>query len=348
MTTKFFNMIPGGDTACILLYGDISDYGDSNAKDIVKELMDIQNQYKKIDIRINSNGGDVYGGIAIINALRQCTAEVTVYVDGIAASMAAVIALCGRKLQMSRYARLMLHDVKGGAYGNKADLQLMIDQIISLENSLCDLIAAKMGKTPEEIKTAYFDGKDHWITAGEALALGLIDGIYDVEPLPEESTTEQIYKIFNNRLSNRTLKTKSMNIDEIKKRPSFTDAATDADVLRIIDRLETEAAKVPGINTDMERLSGELKVFRDKADAEETAAKKKMLDDAEADGRINAVTRAVYQAFLDKDRENGEAALKALPVKKRIVNYLEKPDENKPGAWEARMKEIDEKNKNKN
>ena len=58
----------------------------------------------KVDVRINSNGGEVYSGIAIFNALKNSKADITIYVDGIAASMASVIALCGKPVQMSRYA----------------------------------------------------------------------------------------------------------------------------------------------------------------------------------------------------------------------------------------------------
>ena len=46
-----------------------------------------------------------------------------------------------------------------------------------------------------------FDGTDHWLTAEQAKELGFIDGIYDADPVPEESTPEQIYTIFNNRLN---------------------------------------------------------------------------------------------------------------------------------------------------
>ena len=212
----------------------------------------------------------------------------------------------------------------------------------SLETTLCEMYSKKTGKTVEDIRASYFDGKDHYLTADEALSLGFIEGIYDAEPVPEDSTSEQIYQIFNNRLSKPQNKSK-MNIDEIRKRPRFKDCATDEDVFRIVALLETESGNVPGLTTENERLNGELKVFKDKAVAEETAAKKKLLDDAIADGRINETQRPVYQALLDKDRENGEAALAGLPVKKRVVNHLGTPGEPAVGAWEKRQEAIKNK-----
>ena len=337
---KFFNIIASGSTATIFLYGDIGDtfFGDVHSGQIARELKEAEAVYKNIEVRINSIGGEIYAGIAIFNAFRNSKANIKIFVDGIAASMASVIALCGKPVEMSKYARLMLHSASGGCYGTKNDLKETITHIESLEDTLAEMYGKKTSKTADEIKSAYFDGKDHWLSANEALSLGFIDGIYDAEPVPEDSTPEQIYQLFYNRLQ-KPQNSDSMNIDEIKKRKSFTNAATDADVLRIIDGLETEAAKVPGLSSEVQDLTGKLKVFTDKAETEATAAKKQLLDDAIADGRINETTRPTFQALLDKDFENGKAALTVIPAKKRIVNQLN-PDEPATGAWEKRQQEI--------
>lgn len=88
------------DTACLLLYGEVSDEGGEgkiSCRDIVNELMYLDSNYRSLSIRINSVGGDVYPGIAIFNAIRQCKSNVTIYIDGIAASIAGVIALGGKR-----------------------------------------------------------------------------------------------------------------------------------------------------------------------------------------------------------------------------------------------------------
>ena len=65
-------MIPGPDSCCVLLYGEIGEWADSvRSADIVRELMEASVTYKKIDVRINSQGGEVSAGIAIFNALRN-------------------------------------------------------------------------------------------------------------------------------------------------------------------------------------------------------------------------------------------------------------------------------------
>lgn len=336
--SKFFNMIEKDGTCSILLYGDIGERDAVRSGDIARELMEAERAGGKIDVRINSDGGDVYTGIAIFNALRSSKADITIWVDGIAASMASVIALCGRKVLMSRYARLMLHSVMGGCYGNKDEMRRCMEEIESLEATLAEMYAEKTGRTAEEIRSAYFDGEDHWLRADEALALGFIDGIYDADPVPEDSTPEEAYKIFTNRLTKPQNKT-NMNLDELRKRPRFKNCATDDDLMREIASLETDAAKVPGLEKELQEAQGELKTFRDKAAADDEAAKEKMLDDAEGDGRIDAESRPIYKNLLDKDRENGEKALERLKPKRKVMEDIRRnPDTESP--WNRRMREI--------
>lgn len=333
----FFNIIPSDDTCCILLYGDIGDsYGTVTSGQIAREILAAEAAYKNIDVRINSNGGEVYTGIAIFNALRNSKANIRIYIDGIAASMASVIALCGKPVEMSKYARLMLHSVSGGCYGNKNELKSVLNEIESLEDTLCQMYAAKLGQSADEIKAAYFDGEDHWLTADEALSLGLIDGIYDADPVPEDSTPEQIYTIFNNRLREPQNEL-NMNLEDLKKRPQFKDCATDADVLARIDQMENE-------NNE---LKAKVKKHDDDAEVARAAECKTLLDAAEADGRINAETRSIYENMLKEHPEDGKKALKALTPKKRIVDDLGGGDPGKESPWDKRMREIRDKYNNK-
>lgn len=340
---RFFNIIPGEDTCCILLYGDIGDnYGAVTSGQITRELMAAESAYKNIDIRINSVGGEVYTGIAIFNALRASKANITLYVDGVAASMASVIALCGKPVYMSRYARLMLHSVSGGCYGNKKDLKEVLEQMESLEDTLCQMYAERLGKDAAAVKAAYFDGTDHWLTADEALSLGLIDGIYDADPVPEDSTPEQIYAIFNNRL-NEPLNISDMNFEELKKRPQFKDCATEADVLARLDQLETTAGRADSIGKENDTLKAKLKNFEDAAEAAAAAARKALLDAAEKDGRINAETRPVYENLLKEHPDDGKKALAALPTKKMVRDILQGGNPGDESPWEKRQREIRDK-----
>jgi ATP-dependent Clp endopeptidase proteolytic subunit ClpP len=366
---KFFNITPVGDVAHIFIYGDIEDK-DGKVEDIVSELLEIEQMYKDITVHINSSGGECYSGIAIVNALRQSKANIVIHVDGIAASMASVIALCGKPLYMSSYARLMLHSVKAGVYGDKEDFRVTIAEIEALEQMLCELVAGKMKKTAEEVRALYFDGSDHWITASEALASGLIDGIIKDEEVVglatiiggnrqlidnlRGMTSEEVYKFQNKLLTegrhgvlkNRTPhKSEEMNIEEIKKRTSFRDSATEADVLRVIDHLEAEAAKVAGLNEQVTALQGRVTEFENKAAAAVEAERTALLDAAIADERIKQPQRAHFEALLKADYENGKAVIESLTPKKRVDNYLAGGGSaDGTSAWDKEMERIRKKN----
>lgn len=101
--SKYFNIKKAASVSTIYMYGDIG-YEVASGQ-IAAELAACAEESERIDIRINSNGGDVFSGIAIYNAIRQSNADIRLYVDGVAASMASVIALCGKPVEMSRYAR---------------------------------------------------------------------------------------------------------------------------------------------------------------------------------------------------------------------------------------------------
>lgn len=342
---RFFNIIPGEDTCCILLYGDIGDsYGAVTSGQITKELMSAEAKYKNIDVRINSVGGEVYTGIAIFNAIRASKANITLYIDGVAASMASVIALCGKPVYMSRYSRLMLHSVSGGCYGNKKELKDVLAEMESLEDTLCQMYAERLGKDVEAVKATYFDGADHWLTAEDALGLGLIDGIYDAEPVPADSTPEQIYAIFNNRLDEPQNILK-MNIEEFKKRPQFSDCATEADVLARIGQLEKDASRLKTLSEENTALKNKVQVFEDKAKEEADNARTSLLDKAEKEGRIDAKTRPMYENILKANPEDGKKVLESLQPKRTVMNDIRQ----EPGAespWDKRMKEI-KNNRNK-
>lgn len=202
MKPKFFNVVSDGNEASILLYGEIGE-GNVSSGDVVRELLTLSTQFEAIKIRINSNGGDVFSGMAIYNALRQSTAKITIYVDGVAASIAGVIALCGKPLYMSPYAKLMLHAVSGGMHGSISEMRQTADMMEELQSNLAQMVAGRLGLSPEEVLTRYFDEADHWISAQEAEAMGLIDGIYQMddesEALKKPLTKEEVYNYFNNK-----------------------------------------------------------------------------------------------------------------------------------------------------
>ena len=319
MHKQFFNTIPSENgQVAILLYGDVGDGQRVDSGRVVAELLSLQSMYDKIDVRINSCGGDVFSGMAIYTALRNSKADITIYIDGVAASIAGVIALCGKPLYMSPYAKLMLHAVSGGTWGNASSLREMATQMEALQGDLAAMIAGRCGMKQEDVLAKYFDEKDHWLSAREALDMKLIDGIYEMaeEPVPTQ-TTEEIYTYFNNRLQNQPLKPNDEMglLDSIKKVPSFANMASEDDVLAHIRDLENRATKVDALEKAVNTYKQKLQEVEDK----EVAA---FIDKAIAERRITAAQKESFTALMKSDRENTEKLINSMKPQpeRRIVD----------------------------
>lgn len=306
---QFFNIQHAGDgELTIYLYGEIGDYADVRCGEVASTLM-CAAPGSRVNVRINSIGGEVYSGIAIYNAVLNSRADVRLYIDGVAASMAGVIAMCGRPVEMSRYARLMLHAVSGGCYGNRREMQRCLEEMGALEESLADIIARKLNVAAADVKSRYFDGSDHWLTAAEALEGGFIDRIYDDNDdggaAQGASTPDEIYTIYNNRLSNGTKPEMTMDLKELRKRARFADCADDAAVLAEVERIEAEAAEAAA-------LKAENAALKAAAAEREESEREEILDAAVRDGRISAKNRASYESVLKADFAAGKAVIASL------------------------------------
>lgn len=317
---KFFNIVPTGNgRASVMLYGEIGGKDGVNPEQIVSEMSWLSGEYPMIDVHINSVGGEVFAGIAIFNALKDSPSMVNIYVDGLAASIAGVIALCGRPLHMSRFSRLMLHSVSGACAGGAVDMRKCADMIEGLEGTLADMISRKCGMPSEEVKTRYFDGDDHWFTADEAARIGLCDDIYDVdgaEALGAAPTNEQVYQ-FMNRVNTQSPKPNKMEfINQIRALEPFKDL-TEADILAKVKSLTNEAAKVDALQAKVNQLEAENKASKE-------AAIDAFLNQAVSEGRIKADQKDNFRKLMDADRETTEKLINSMPKagKPGIKDYL--------------------------
>jgi ATP-dependent protease ClpP protease subunit len=158
------------------IYGDIGrDWWaeeSNDAKTIVEKLDGISGD---IDVRINSFGGSVADGLAIFNALRRYDGKVTTYVDGVAYSIASLIAMAGAEIVMAENAMLMIHAPWGVTVGNAPDMREMADILDKHAAAMTTSYRRDGGPDEETISGWLTDGKDHYFDAAEAQAIGLID-----------------------------------------------------------------------------------------------------------------------------------------------------------------------------
>ena len=166
------------DTAEISIYDEIGFWG-VTAQSFSKDLKVLGNNLKQINLHIHSPGGDVFDGIAIYNLLKNHPANVTVYIDGLAASMASVIAMAGNEVIMPENAMMMIHKPWGIQGGDAEDMRKYADLLDKVENTLIPAYANKTGKTPEEL--AEMLSAETWLNGKECVEQGFADKL--AEPL---------------------------------------------------------------------------------------------------------------------------------------------------------------------
>lgn len=159
----------------ILLYEDIGYWGVA-AAGIVDQIS--QAAGEDITLRVNSPGGDVHEGLAIMNALRAHKGTVTAIVEGLAASAASFIVCGGADRAIMRpHAEMMIHDAWACPEGNADELRRAADNLDRLSDNLASIYAAKAGGDRAEWRDRMM--AETWYSAEEALVAGLVDQIVD-------------------------------------------------------------------------------------------------------------------------------------------------------------------------
>src|SRR5690606_36610356 len=128
-----------------------------------------------VNLHLNSPGGDVFDGMAVYAALKRREEPTTVIVDGLAASIASVIALGADKVVMAPKAKMMIHDGWTAAAGNAADFRKLVALLDDTSNTIASVYADKAGGDVEFWRERM--RAETWYSAEEALAAGLIDEI---------------------------------------------------------------------------------------------------------------------------------------------------------------------------
>lgn len=150
------------ESADLYFYGDINSeslgewqkyYPEDKAPSDVRDFLDQLEGVSKLNVHINSGGGSVFGGIAIHNMIKSYDAEVTVYVDGIAASIASVIAMAGDKIIIPANAQMMIHKPSSAVWGDADDMRKEAEVLDGCQKVILKTYMehVKEGVTEEEI-----------------------------------------------------------------------------------------------------------------------------------------------------------------------------------------------------
>lgn len=154
---------------------------DEYAADIVQQLMYLASvSSDDITLVISSPGGSVTAGLAILDAMRGISCDVSTICSGSAASMGAFLLAAGTKGKRYAmpHAEIMLHQVMGGVQGQAIDVEIAANRITRMKRTLNTLLSEFTGHSPEQIQRD--TDRDFFMTAQEAVSYGVVDGIRDM------------------------------------------------------------------------------------------------------------------------------------------------------------------------
>jgi len=160
--------------ADLFVYNEIGGMG-ITAADFVADLKTIK--ARKINLHLNSPGGDVFDAITMYTALKQHGAQIEVYVDGLAASAASLVAMAGQRVIMAKHAFIMVHEAHGLTLGNAADMRKAADLLDLMSDNIAGIYAEKTGGSKEDWRAKM--AVESWFGDQEAVAVGLADEVSD-------------------------------------------------------------------------------------------------------------------------------------------------------------------------
>jgi ATP-dependent protease ClpP protease subunit len=239
MTTWYALSKNADESSDITIYDAIG-AGGVSAKQFIKDLAGIKGH---INLRLNSPGGSITDGAAIIAALKRHTAGFTAWVDGLAASMASVIACAADQCYMAEGSMMMIHRAATVSMGDAADLRKDADLLEKFEKSLVNVYVKKTGLSADEINMML--SAETWLDPLEAIALGFADGISETPDATALATPDQMrtrFDMFKNGMTETPVN------EDVQEEPMA--AATVEEVLAVIVEI---SSMIDGL-TDAEKV----------------------------------------------------------------------------------------------
>jgi ATP-dependent protease ClpP protease subunit len=303
-----------------------------SSEEFDRYLTEAESKYSAITLYINSFGGSVFQGININARVERSTSKITKVVEGVAASMAGVIAV-GPTGYMVDGSLLMLHKPSGAVEGSAEQMRQGADALDKFEHMMVKAITAKTGLDEKAVKAKYFiEGKDVWLTADEAIEAGLIAGKITNRtalPLPVALVGNAVaaYEHFAASLHKANPPTNPNPVDR------FMTQAEMAAALGLPADASIEAIKAKAAS--LKEAQAQLAEFQRKQAEDAKAAAKQLIDTAVASGKIVEAERSTFQGLAETNITAVQAMLEKIEAKQSIMNVLPKA-----GAPDAQLKGI--------
>lgn len=280
-----------------ITYG-ISGSSFANAVQWLDENQDVN----VINIRINSVGGSVLDGYSMVSAILNCSKTVNTYIDGLAASTAGWVAVCGKKVYMADYGTFMMHNPSGGT--DKKVTDLVKDTIVTILTNRTGLSAEECSKLMD---------KETWMSANECKEKNIVDEVVSSGKKFKMNTNSlNEMAIIYNKVINKP------KMENIKNKLSLGAEATE---LEIVNAIEVFQNKVTELEADKKALSDKVAEFE---------AKEKEVKEKEQAAFVTEVTEAIEKAVKEdkiKAEEKEAVLANALSSKENfafVKNMLDK------------------------
>ena len=269
----------------MLLYREIG----SDAIDGANFAMEIQNineyysdEIKCINVRINSHGGSVQDGLSICSAILNSAIPCDTYIDGMAYSMAGVIAMCGRNRYMVDYGTFMMHNAQGGS-----DMEIM--DLIT--NSLAKIFERNTNLTMDKCKQLM--AAETWMDAVQCLEMGLVDSIINTnkqKPEVSSNSIKELYNFYNKLITNKmTNLTNLLKLSNDASETSIIEAVTAKDAA-----IDTLKEAIEAKDAEKVELENKLKELQNTILERETSDKVEVIENAVKGGLIDIATKDIY------------------------------------------------------
>ena len=286
---------------------------------------------------VNSDGGEVAQGAALFNYLDRTDVDITWVVDGIAASMMAVLITNPKhRVKAARHAKFMYHRVSGYVYGNSDETRAAADMMDSFEKTLIEMTASRIGKSAEETRSLYFDGVDHWLSAEEAVKAGLCDEIVNtslnIKELENITDARSAYNFYNNQIIN--LKQQKMDEKAFATALNISESSTEEEMLNSVRNVVNERAS---LRQQLQEEKAKVTNLENRLHEFEQSKVKNLIDSAVADKRIGEDDREAYTKLAEQDYENTEKILNKMKPVTRVKDSLDTgttPKEEEGWDWD--------------
>ena len=341
-SSKYWNLAVKEDTsneADLYLYNIIDDfayegYSDS-ADSILKDINDL-GDIKQLNVYINSPGGSVFEGISIENMLERQKLKgcfINVVIDGLAASIAGVIAMAGDKISMPENALMMVHRASCGCFGNADEMRKQIEVLDKIDTVLINTYVNRSGGLLSKGDVqAMFDSGDTWLTAEEAKNFGLCDEITEsLKVAACAKSTDFENKIDLDKWSNKVNEwvDESNHDNSIKEEKTSMEneinpvnITVNIDAKAILDVLQPIVDKITNLE---EKLSTIAAVNEEEGQP---------IKDEVVDSNENTVENSIEDEVKDNEEEIKDV------VDEKIENMVEEPVNFNPYAFDEFLKKI--------